>query len=127
VRSAASLHAGEPSGLSVTPVLQLEDAVGVGDAGDEDEPIDYVSGAKRWRGRRSQLGDNVRQRRRQRSRAAARRSSVRLMVCEFRERRSSTPDIRLLNSMADVVLKSSLHSVTRLPPIMGSMRYPQVE
>ena len=63
----------------------------------------------------------------QSSRAAARRARVALMVRRFRSVRSSTPDTWRLNSMADSGRRSSLHSVTRDPDAVGSIRYPQVE
>lgn len=61
------------------------------------------------------------------SREAARRSSVPLMVCRFLSVRSSIPEISLLSSRADSGRRSSFHSVTRHPDVVGSMRYPQVE
>ncbi len=63
----------------------------------------------------------------QRSRAAARRSSVRLIVWRLRPARSVTPESRVLNSRTDSGLRSSLHSVTAHPSSVGSMRYPHVE
>lgn len=60
-------------------------------------------------------------------RAVARRSSVRVMVWRFRDARSSTPDTLLLNSQADSGRRSWFHSVTRQPPVAGSISYPQVE
>ena len=56
------------------------------------------------------------------SRAAARRSSVWLIVERLRSVRSSIPDIFLLNSNTDSGLRSSLHSVTRQPVSVGSKR-----
>ncbi len=59
---------------------------------------------------------------RQPSRAAASRSSVPLIVSSLRAARSSTPDISLLNSRTDSGRRSSLHSVTRHPDSVGSIR-----
>src|SRR5690606_34534480 len=56
------------------------------------------------------------------SRAAARRSSVPLIVRRLRSVRSSTPEIRWLSSRAASGRRSSFHSVTRHPVSVGSMR-----
>jgi hypothetical protein len=61
------------------------------------------------------------------SSAAARRASVLSMVSRFRSVRSSIPETCLLNSRTDSGRRSSLHSVTRDPDSIGSMRYPHVE
>ena len=56
------------------------------------------------------------------STAAASRSRVARMVSRLRSARSSTPEVSRLNSMADAGRRSSVHSVTRQPVSVGSMR-----
>ena len=52
----------------------------------------------------------------------ASRSRVTVMFRRFCSSRSSTPDVCVLNAMTDSGRRSSLHSVTRLPDSVGSMR-----
>jgi hypothetical protein len=52
----------------------------------------------------------------------ASRSRVTVIFRRFCSSRSSTPDVCVLNAMTDSGRRSSLHSVTRLPDSVGSMR-----
>ena len=58
------------------------------------------------------------------SSAFARRSSVVLIVSRLRTSRSGTPDVSRAYSWADSGMKLSVHSVTRLPVAVGSIRIP---